>query len=196
MSNKYESSRSKQKKALIIILVVFILSLTLTIVLSPKEEKTKKPENTVSETISTQNVSDENNTEVTHQEDENNSLISATVTKVIDGKTVEVQTNNETIEVVLIGVDIPDNKQLEAKTYIEDIIKENNQVYLQYDEATTTETGQHLCYVWLTNKVNVQLVSSVKEQMLQAKLIKNKLAVPADEYPNSRYEYAFSSIGE
>lgn len=55
---------------------------------------------------------------------------------------------------------------------------------------------RELCYVWLSNKVNVNLVSDCKQYLLQAELIKNHLAVYEAEYPNSRYDYELRTVTE
>lgn len=197
MPKKYENSRQQQKKMLILIIVVFVIALTMSIVksvTSSKSEQTTEQNSSTTSSYQDTSVTDDNTT-VTGENGEDNTLRPVTVTKVIDGKTIEVQMNNKSVQVQMIGIQTLQGKESDAKLYLENKFKNNDKVWLQYDEQTNND-NRELCYVWLSNKVNVNLVSDCKQYLLQAELIKNHLAVYEAEYPNSRYDYEFRTVTE
>lgn len=197
MPKKYENSRQQQKEMLILIIVVFVIALTMSIVksvTSSKSEQTTEQNSSTTSSYQDTSVTDDN-TSVTGENGEDNTLRPVTVTKVIDGKTIEVQMNNKSVQVQMIGIQTLHGKESDAKLYLENKFKNNDKVWLQYDEQTNND-NRELCYVWLSNKVNVNLVSDCKQYLLQAELIKNHLAVYEAEYPNSRYDYELRTVTE
>ena len=197
MPKKYENSRQQQKKMLILIIIVFVIALTMSIVksvTSSKSEQTTEQNGSTTSSYQDTSVTDDNTT-VTGENGEDNTLCPVTVTKVIDGKTIEVQMNNKSVQVQMIGIQTLQGKESDAKLYLENKFKNNDKVWLQYDEQTNND-NRELCYVWLSNKVNVNLVSDCKQYLLQAELIKNHLAVYEAEYPNSRYDYELRTVTE
>jgi staphylococcal nuclease homologue len=196
MQKKYENSRQQQKKMLILIIVVFVIAFTMSIVKSVTSSKSEQTTEQNNSTTSYQDTSiTDTDTTVTGENGEDNTLRPATVTKVIDGKTIEVRMNSKIIQVQMIGIQILQDKESDAKSYLEKIFKNNDKVWLQYDEQTNND-NRELCYVWLSNKVNVNLVSDCKQYLLQAELIKKHLAVYEAEYPNSRYDYELRTVTE
>lgn len=196
MQKKYESSRQQQKKMLILIIVVFVIAFTMSIVKSVTSSKSEQTTEQNNSTTSYQDTSiTDTDTTVTGENGEDNTLRPATVTKVVDGKTIEVRMNSKIIQVQMIGIQILQDKESDAKSYLEKIFKNNDKVWLQYDEQTNND-NRELCYVWLSNKVNVNLVSDCKQYLLQAELIKKHLAVYEAEYPNSRYDYELRTVTE
>lgn len=196
MQKKYENSRHQQKKMLILIIVVFVIAFTMSIVKSVTSSKNEQTTEQNNSTTSYQDTSiTDADTTVTGENGEDNTLRPATVTKVIDGKTIEVRMNSKIVQVQMIGIQILQDKESDAKSYLEKIIKNNDKVWLQYDEQTNND-NRELCYVWLSNKVNVNLVSDCKQYLLQAELIKKHLAVYEAEYPNSRYDYELRTVTE
>lgn len=196
MQKKYENSRQQQKKMLILIIVVFVIAFTMSIVKSVTSSKSEQTTEQNNSTTSYQDTSiTDADTTVTGENGEDNTLRPATVTKVIDGKTIEVRMNSKIVQVQMIGIQILQDKESDAKSYLEKIFKNNDKVWLQYDEQTNND-NRELCYVWLSNKVNVNLVSDCKQYLLQAELIKKHLAVYEAEYPNSRYDYELRTVTE
>lgn len=198
MKTNYESSRERQTKIIILLAIIFIITIVITIVLSitnPKENNTETAINTdvQAEVVENEVIIKEEQT-VTGANGENNTLIPATIKKVINGKVLQATVNNKDVEVSMIGIKIPEDKETETISYLEQTFKNSNAVWLQYDEMTVNEDNQSLCYVWLSEDANTNLISSCKENILQCKLISEGLAEPIEEYPNSRYEYAFNSI--
>lgn len=196
MQKKYENSRHQQKKMLILIIVVFVIAFTMSIVKSVTSSKSEQTTEQNNSTTSYQDTSiTDADTTVTGENGEDNTLRPATVTKVIDGKTIEVRMNSKIVQVQMIGIQILQDKESDAKSYLEKIFKNNDKVWLQYDEQTNND-NRELCYVWLSNKINVNLVSDCKQYLLQAELIKKHLAVYEAEYPNSRYDYELRTVTE
>lgn len=196
MQKKYENSRHQQKKMLILIIVVFLIAFTMSIVKSVTSSKSEQTTEQNNSTTSYQDTSiTDADTTVTGENGEDNTLRPVTVTKVIDGKTIEVRMNSKIVQVQMIGIQILQDKESDAKSYLEKIFKNNDKVWLQYDEQTNND-NRELCYVWLSNKVNVNLVSDCKQYLLQAELIKKHLAVYEAEYPNSRYDYELRTVTE
>lgn len=198
MSNDYKNFRKQQKKAIIIIAIIFVVALSISIISSAvtkHQSELTTTESQTQQTVAEQTLSSPDETDVTGENGEDNTLRPVTVTKVIDGKTIEVQMNNKSVQVQMIGIQTLQGKESDAKLYLENKFKNNDKVWLQYDEQTNND-NRELCYVWLSNKVNVNLVSDCKQYLLQAELIKNHLAVYEAEYPNSRYDYELRTVTE
>lgn len=201
MENNYESGRERQRKIIISVLVIFVIAIVVTAIVSITRPKETDEETTVTssevkvEVVENEIIVNEEQV-VTGANGENNTLIPATIKKVINSKVLQMTVNDSDVEVSMIGIKIPEDKETEAVNYLNEIFKNSKNVWLQYDEMTVNENNQSLCYIWLSEDANTNLVSSCKDYMLQAKLISEGLAEPIDEYPNSRYEYALNSIIE
>lgn len=201
MENNYESGRERQRKIIISVLVIFVIAIVVTAIVSITRPKETDEETTVTssevkvEVVENEIIVNEEQV-VTGANGENNTLIPARVKKVINGKVLQMTVSEIDVEVSMIGIKIPEDKETEAVNYLNEIFKNSKNVWLQYDEMTVNENNQSLCYIWLSKDANTNLVSSCKDYMVQAKLISEGLAEPIDEYPNSRYEYALNSIIE
>ena len=124
MQKKYENSRQQQKKMLILIIVVFVIAFTMSIVKSVTSSKSEQTTEQNNSTTSYQDTSiTDTDTTVTGENGEDNTLRPATVTKVIDGKTIEVRMNSKIIQVQMIGIQILQDKESDAKSYLEKIFK-------------------------------------------------------------------------
>ncbi len=99
-----------------LVLLVFIISIVITTIYSvTKVEKTDE-EITISTTdfqaeiVDNEIIVNEEQT-VTGINGENDTLIPATVEKVVDAKVLQVSVNNSSIEVSMIGISIPNEKK-------------------------------------------------------------------------------------
>ena len=93
MSNDYKNSRKQQKKAIIIIAIIFVVALSISIISSivtKHQSELTTTESQTQQTVAEQTLSSPDETDVTGDSGENNTLIPATVISVIDGKTLEV----------------------------------------------------------------------------------------------------------
>ena len=83
------------------------------------------------------------------------------VKRVISGQTIEVVSNDKTIQVRLIGIDAPDLQQQPhgqaAKAFLTQLIVDK-QVILELDDQKQDEFGRSLAYVWSDFLVNEYLV--------------------------------------
>lgn len=196
MSNDYKNSRKQQKQTIIIIAIIFIIALSISIissVVTKHQSELTTTESQTQQTVAEQTLSSPDETDVTGDSGENNTLIPATVISVIDGKTLEVKMSDKTVKVQMIGLEITSEQEPKTKQYLEDKFSTNKNIWLQYDEQTNNEDCE-LCYVWSSDKVNVTSVTDVKRKMLQTELIRKDLAVYAAEYPNSRYDYEMRTV--
>ncbi len=83
------------------------------------------------------------------------------VKRVVSGQTIEVVSNDKTIQVRLIGIDAPDLQQQPhgqaAKALLTQLIVDK-QVILELDDQKQDEFGRSLAYVWSDFLVNEYLV--------------------------------------
>lgn len=197
METNYNSGRKQQRKIIMLVLLIFIISIVITTIYSITKAEKDDKETTLTD-IETGAVDNEiiifEEQTVTGTNGENDTLMPATVKKVVNSKVLQVSVNGSDIELCMIGISIPKDKETEAVNYLNELFKASKDVWLQYDEMTVNEENQALCYVWLSKDVNTYLVYFCENYMLQAKLISEGLANPVEEYPNSRYEYALNSI--
>ena len=197
METNYNSGRKQQRKIIMLVLLIFIISIVITTIYSITKAEKDDKETTLTD-IETGAVDNEiiifEEQTVTGTNGANDTIMPATVKKVVNSKVLQVSVNGSDIELCMIGISIPKDKETEAVNYLNELFKASKDVWLQYDEMTVNEENQALCYVWLSKDVNTYLVYFCENYMLQAKLISEGLANPVEEYPNSRYEYALNSI--
>lgn len=199
METNYNSGRKQQRKIIMLVLLIFIISIVITTIYSITKAEKDDKETTLTD-IETGAVDNEiiifEEQTVTGTNGENGTLMPATVKKVVNSKVIQVSVDGSDIDIELsmIGISIPKDKETEAVNYLNELFKTSKDIWLQYDEMTVNEENQTLCYVWLSKDVNTNLVYSCENYMLQAKMISKGLANPVEEYPNSRYEFALNSI--
>ncbi len=174
---------SRWKKSLKTMGIAFLIFMVVALVDSPSEQV---PDNTITENLAS-SVLDEKSQEQPHNEVSNNAnlatsqpsnqasniqqgpeditpsnnFVSATVSRVIDGDTIEVLINGKTEKVRLIGVDTPETvhptKEVEAygqeassftKAQLTD-----KEIKLEFDVEERDKYGRLLAYVWLGDKL-------------------------------------------
>jgi len=119
-----------------------------------------------------------------------------TVTRVIDGDTIEVEMRGETYKVRLIGINTP-----ESTTRIESYGKEasnftksqllGKKVYLEKDVSETDKYGRLLRYVWL-KKPSEPTDSEIRTKMFNAILVIQGYAQAATYPPDVKYAEYFA----
>jgi len=119
-----------------------------------------------------------------------------TVTRVIDGDTIEVEMRGETYKVRLIGINTP-----ESTTRIESYGKEasnftksqllGKKVYLEKDVSETDKYGRLLRYVWL-KKPSELTDSEIRTKMFNAILVLEGYAQAATYPPDVKYAEYFA----
>jgi len=119
-----------------------------------------------------------------------------TVTRVIDGDTIEVEMRGETYKVRLIGINTP-----ESTTKIEPYGKEasnftksqllGKKVYLEKDVSETDKYGRLLRYVWL-KKPSEPTDSEIRTKMFNAILVLEGYAQAATYPPDVKYAEYFA----
>lgn len=120
-----------------------------------------------------------------------NTFEEATVTRVVDGDTIEVNLAGKNYKLRLVGVDTPETVHpskpvefygLEASNYTKSQLT-GKKIYLQKDVSETDKYGRLLRYVWLTRpSSNEPTKEEVINQMFNAQLVKNGYA-HAYSYP-------------
>lgn len=119
-----------------------------------------------------------------------------TVTRVIDGDTIEVKMSGETYKVRLIGINTP-----ESTTRVEPYGKEaaeftksqllGKKVYLEKDVSETDKYGRLLRYVWL-KKPSELTDSEIRTKMFNAILVLEGYAQAATYPPDVKYAEYFA----
>ncbi len=119
-----------------------------------------------------------------------------TVTRVIDGDTIEVRMSGETYKVRLIGINTP-----ESTTRVEPYGKEaaeftksqllGKKVYLEKDVSETDKYGRLLRYVWL-KKPSELTDSEIRTKMFNAILVLEGYAQAATYPPDVKYAEYFA----
>lgn len=193
--NKEPSGRKKQIQIFLILFIVFIaFAIILTLTSNSKNKVTD--ETTINETTSSvaNETTADDVTEVTGYLGENNTLIPAKVEAIKSNKVITVNRKGESVDVAFIGITVTEENSDAEMERLNELIPVGTQVYLLYDENTYNSEGQELCYVWLSNQVDIYKSSDIQKNMIQGILILDGLAEPQPEYPNSRYEREFELI--
>lgn len=109
----------------------------------------------------------------------------ATVLRVVDGDTVDVDLQGERTRVRLLNVDTPETKHPnkmveclgpEATAFLEDLLPEGTVVGLEYDHERTDKYGRTLAGVYLAD-----------DRLVNAEIAREGLGVPVFIAPNRRF---------
>ncbi|MGI8314572.1 thermonuclease family protein [Halobacillus mangrovi] len=141
------------------IFIVFLISLFVVGCEAPEEASTnqgEKQEKTSNEKTNEAEVNEESS-DNKQRENPLDSLPAATVTRVIDGDTIEIEMNGKTEDVRLLLVDTPETKHPdlpvqpygpEASQFAEDTLNDK-QVRVEYDGPKRDKYGRLLAYLWI-----------------------------------------------
>ena len=131
---------------------------------------------------------------------ETSKLDEYTLSRVIDGDTIEVQrgTSGTPISVRLLSVNTPESVNPDAalnneygnraSEYTKNLLKDTQTVYLSYDTESKDEYGRILAYVWLSKDANLQSEDDIKNYMLNSILVQNGMAEVKIYEPNHKYQ--------
>lgn len=118
------------------------------------------------------------------------------VERVVDGDTIIININNESVRVRLIGVDAPESVSPDDKLNSEEgelassytnTILSNNEVYLEFDEERYDQYERLLAYVYYYDEDGDMV-------MFNRQLLYDGLAIPICFEPNSKYYDEFTYI--
>ncbi len=124
-------------------------------------------------------------------------LTPATVTRVVDGDTIEVEINGETFKLRYIGINTPETVDPrrpvecfghEASDYNKQLVQ-GKTVGLEKDVSETDQYGRLLRYVWLDPST-----SSRRAEMVNAILVREGYAQASTYPPDVKYQELFSSL--
>lgn len=122
-------------------------------------------------------------------------LGAATVERVVDGDTVEVNYQGESKKVRLIGVDTPESVNPDASrntefgeiasNFTKTTLQEGSIVYLEFDAQETDKYGRLLAYLYLDDQ---------GKDMFNADLLKKGYARTMTIQPNSKHSKEFAEM--
>lgn len=134
-----------------------------------------------------------------NEDEDTESYIKAKVISVIDGDTILVKTKDgsDSFKVRYIGIDTPESVHADESKNTEEgkiasernkkLIKDaGNTVFLEYDVQETDKYGRALCYVYVKDGKNYE--------MLQEKLLSEGLCRVMTIQPNSKYADKFYDL--
>lgn len=131
------------------------------------------------------------------------SFIQATVTRLVDGDTADVQYGDgSTHRIRFIGVNTPETKHptkgveyygQEASDYTKSMLL-NKQVYLQKDVSEMDKYNRELRYVWLEVPSNESSESEIRSKMFNSILLLNGYANAMTYPPDVKYAEYFESF--
>ena len=132
-----------------------------------------------------------------------NTFPEATVTRVVDGDTIEVNLSGKNYKLRMVGVDTPETVHpskpvqfygKEASNYTKSQLT-GKKVYLQKDVSETDKYGRLLRYVWLSRPMsNEPTKEEVINQMFNAQLVKNGYAHAYSYPPDVKYIPIFKEL--
>lgn len=122
-------------------------------------------------------------------------LREATVTRIVDGDTVEVSLSGVKEKVRFIGVDCPEAGTDEGTAATEYTRKalDGKKVYLETDAGLRDKYGRLLAYVWLTEPKQVT-EQAVRSQMFNARLLLAGMAQLMTVPPNVKHVDYFTAF--
>jgi micrococcal nuclease len=124
-------------------------------------------------------------------------LVAATISRVVDGDTVELSDGNK---VRMIGINTPESTTSheeygkEASNYTTSKLQ-GKQVWLQKDVSETDRYGRLLRIVWLAIPTNGLDENEIRTKMFNADLVLNGYAEPSTNPPDVTYTDFFVKFG-
>lgn len=203
MDNK--GRRGRMVKKGIVVLCVFLLMVLIQACSAEETQKVDSEKKTEKITESKEKAESEQKAKVEEQAKQeeakkqqeqlasNLGLVAVTVTRVVDGDTIELTDGSK---VRLIGVNTP-----ESTTKNEDYGKEasnytsskltGKQVWIQKDVSETDRYDRLLRIVWLSIPTNDQDENEIRTKMFNADLVLNGFAEPSTYSPDVKYSDYF-----
>ena len=179
-------------------------------ILNEGNEKAKstsgRPDNAISDKTSsfsdnTLNRPDSGSNGAVSDPTETPTLIPSTLIRVVDGDTLIVQAGDDEVRVRLIGIDTPESVNsaypeknnewgIMASNHTKELLKDYQQLYLEYDQELTDRYGRTLAYVWMNNDTSDML------NMLNYRILNDGYCNTMFIDPNTKYKQAFESCKE
>lgn len=122
-------------------------------------------------------------------------IYEATILRVVDGDTIQVNLGTKKERVRLIGVDTPETKHpkkgvqyfgAEAFEFTKKNLPEGKKIFLEFDVGQRDRYGRLLAYVWL-QKPAARSVDEIRNKMFNAHLLVNGYAQIMTIQPNIKY---------
>ncbi len=130
----------------------------------------------------------------------------AEIVRVVDGDTLVVKLDGDSVRVRLIGVDCEEttlederlntDKGRAEAAFVKELLPEGCVVYLQKDESETDVYGRLLRYVWLEIPENPWDIEEVRTGMLNGILIEKMHTQVKDYPPDVLYSELFWEINQ
>lgn len=124
-------------------------------------------------------------------------LTPATVDRVVDGDTIKVWLDGESVRVRLIGINAPESvapeeernteEGVDASQFLKGYLQEGDDVWLMYDTESTDQYDRMLAYVWTEVPEDFTNPNEVRAKMLNAFLADQGYAVVHAYSPNDAY---------
>ena len=124
-------------------------------------------------------------------------LTPATVDRVVDGDTIKVLLDGESVRVRLIGINAPESVAPEeerntdegddASAFLKDYLHEGENVWLMFDVEPSDQYDRVLAYVWTEVPSDFTDPSEVRAKMVNAYLADQGYAVVHAYHPNDAY---------
>lgn len=132
------------------------------------------------------------------------SLINATILRVVDGDTVIVIRDNEEVKVRMIGVNTPESVHSDASKnteegkiaskYTKSMLKEGMTVYLEYDMQAKDDYGRDLAYIWLSSDIDTSSYEDFCKYNYGAILLQNTYCEAVYYKPNGKYKAWYEQL--
>lgn len=132
-------------------------------------------------------------------------LIQATITRHIDGDTIEVNVEGKEETLRLIGIDTPEIEGPytgaepygeEASRFTKELLPLGTIVYLQIDQSDRDKYERLLRYLWLSPVKDTADIDTIQNEMLNAILLREGLAEAKTYKPDIAYDQIFHTLEE
>lgn len=132
-------------------------------------------------------------------------LIPVTLNRVVDGDTITVLLSDGTEKKIrLLSINAEESVSNDtsknneygqmASDFLKEYLSDTTEIWLQYDTNPQDQYGRELCYVWLSENVDVTSKKDIENKMLNAILLKEGYVYTVIYEPNSTYKDIFYEI--
>lgn len=132
-------------------------------------------------------------------------LIPVTLNRVVDGDTITVLLSDGTEKKIrLLSINAEESVSNDtsknnkygqmASDFLKEYLSDTTEIWLQYDTDPQDQYGRELCYVWLSENVDVTSKKDIENNMLNAILLKEGYVYTVIYEPNSTYKDIFYEI--
>lgn len=148
---------------------------------------------------------EEQSNNIVFEDEQENRFLEVILESVVDGDTLKVRfPDGSTRKIRLLSVNAEESVSSDksknneygvmASDFLKEYLLDTTTLWMQYDTKQQDQYGRDLCYVWLSDQVEISNRDDIENYMLNAILLKNGYVYTVIYEPNRAYQNVFFDI--